>query len=137
MFYCCVYSYNTGVLTKYNLSVALLLTAGSDAERTLDKIAKHKQKNITNSTDQHHPYLSPYQKEIPLFHPKGCSGGNDERHKGDAVRRVKCKEAWLKSQGQWFLPDDAPTTEEGWFAANETFILQLQKLMLMNGVLHN
>ena len=78
------------------------------------------------------PKDSNKKKDIPSFHPKGCSGGSDEKHKGDPLKRVQCKENWLKEQGQWFLPLDAPTTPQDWFAADDKFIAKIRTLLFIN-----
>lgn len=98
-----------GVLKKHNLSVSIFAAPAPPG-------AKHAEQDAIKPA--HRPHIHAY-------HAKSCHGAD----RGDAVARVKCKEDWLKEQGQWFLPEGLPRGLDAWLSINETTVATLKALL--------
>ena len=66
---------------------------------------------------------------VPSYHAKSCHGVD----MSNALARVRCKETWLKEQGQWFLPDNLPTTMDGWLNMDKALLLNIQHRLFVRG----
>ena len=115
--FCLCFEY-AGTLQKHNISVSLF-------------------KALAPRND---PLTIMEQQRVPSYHSKGCSGDElkaGSSQQGNALWRIKCKEDWLKKQGQWFLPADAPKTVQGWLDADDAFIKKFQRLLFLNGSIYS
>ena len=96
-------------LKQQNVSVSMFRALAPWDARDFD------QKPITDADRPH----------VPAYHAKACHGSDS----GDTLARVKCKEDWLKAQGQWFLPDDLPRGLEGWLNISDELVVKLRALL--------
>jgi hypothetical protein len=97
-----------GNLRNYNVSVSMFNAVGPSTP-----FAKEP------------PVLPEERRYVPAYHAKACHGGD----LGNSTKRVKCKEDWLKQQGQWLLPDNLPRGLAAWLRVDSATLLALRKLL--------
>lgn len=97
-----------GTLKKHNISVAMFTALAPPTDTYTDPPVKLEER-----------------KYVPAYHAKACHGKN----MGDTLNRVKCKEDWLKDQGQWFLPEGLPRGLDAWLQVDEATVAKLKALL--------
>ena len=98
-----------GHLKKHNISVSMFAAPAPPG-------AQHSDEDVIKPEDRPH---------VRAYHAKACHGSD----RGNALARVKCKENWLKAQGQWFLPHDLPRGLDAWLAIDDAMVAKLKALL--------